>query len=57
MGKKESMQLTVDIYKLFKDFKDYGFKDQIQRSAVSIPSNIAEGYVVRLIKSLYNFYL
>ncbi|HMN25695.1 MAG TPA: four helix bundle protein [Ignavibacteriaceae bacterium] len=41
---KESMKLTVDIYKLLKDCKDYGLKDQIQRSAVSIPSNIAEGY-------------
>ena len=41
---KESMQLTVDIYKLLKDCKDYGLKDQIQRSVVSIPSNIAEGY-------------
>ena len=38
--------LAVKIYKLTHnpDFKkDFGFKDQIQRSAVSIPSNIAEG--------------
>ena len=38
--------LAIEIYKLnqnpvFK--KDFGFRDQIQRSAVSIPSNIAEG--------------
>jgi four helix bundle protein len=39
-------ELAVNIYKLTRDqrFKyDYGFKDQIQRSVVIIPSNIAEG--------------
>jgi four helix bundle protein len=38
--------LTVKIYKLAqkKEFlNDFGFKDQIQRSALSIPSNISEG--------------
>ena len=38
--------LAVEIYKLTGKqpfVKDYGLKDQIQRSAVSIPSNIAEG--------------
>jgi four helix bundle protein len=38
--------LAVNIYKLTQDQKfkkDFGFKDQIQRAAVSIPSNIAEG--------------
>jgi len=38
--------LTVKIYHLTRkeDFsKDYGLKDQIRRSSVSIPSNIAEG--------------
>jgi four helix bundle protein len=38
--------LTVRIYRLTQTqsfSKDYGLKDQIQRSAVSIPSNIAEG--------------
>ena len=28
--------LTIEIYKLFADCKDYGFKDQIQHAAVSI---------------------
>jgi four helix bundle protein len=41
---QESMQIAVDVYKMLDDCKDYGLKNQIQRSAVSIPSNIAEGY-------------
>jgi four helix bundle protein len=32
-----------DIYKMTAACKDYGFKDQIQRAAVSIMNNIAEG--------------
>lgn len=36
--------LTQDIYALFRLNKDFGFKDQIQRAAVSVMSNIAEGY-------------
>jgi four helix bundle protein len=38
--------LAVKIYKLTLNQKfknDLGFKDQLQRSAISIPSNIAEG--------------
>src|SRR5450759_2432452 len=39
-------ELAVKIYKLTQSEKfsrDFGLRDQIQRSAVSIPSNIAEG--------------
>lgn len=32
------------IYDLMKDNRDWGFKDQIQRAAVSIMNNIAEGF-------------
>jgi four helix bundle protein len=38
--------LAIKIYKLTQNLqfkKDFGFKDQIQRAAISIPSNIAEG--------------
>ena len=40
---KRSCRLSVDVYKLFSDSRDFGFKDQITRSALSIASNIAEG--------------
>ena len=40
---KRSCQLAVDIYQAFKSSKDFALKDQMQRAAVSIPSNIAEG--------------
>ncbi|MBZ4644099.1 MAG: hypothetical protein JG767_1708 [Deferribacteraceae bacterium] len=41
---KERRELVKVIYECFKDNKDYNFKDQIQRAAISIMSNIAEGF-------------
>ncbi|NIP99260.1 MAG: four helix bundle protein [Nitrospinaceae bacterium] len=41
---KKSTELTVKIYKLLGETKEYGLRNQIQRAAVSIPSNIAEGF-------------
>lgn len=44
---KLSMELCTNIYELTnKDLfsKDYGLKDQIRRSSISIPSNISEGF-------------
>ncbi len=40
---KGSCRLSVDIYKYFRECKDFGLKDQITRASLSIPSNIAEG--------------
>jgi hypothetical protein len=39
---KRSVKLSVDIYKELYQLKDLGFKNQITRSGLSIPSNIAE---------------
>ena len=40
---KKGCRITVKVYEILKDCRDYGLKDQMTRSAVSIPSNIAEG--------------
>lgn len=41
---KRSSRLCVDLYAALGRCKDLGFKDQVTRSALSVPSNIAEGY-------------
>lgn len=37
------MELSAEIYLKTKELKDFGFRDQITRAGLSIPSNIAEG--------------
>ena len=44
---QKSMNFVTDIYKVSKLFpkeEDFGLTSQIRRCAVSIPSNISEGY-------------
>ncbi len=41
---QDGIDLVVKVYSLLNDCKDYGLRDQMQRCAVSIPSNIAEGF-------------
>ena len=40
---KRSCRISVDIYKYFANSRDFGFKDQITRSGLSVASNISEG--------------
>ena len=57
---QKAYQLCIMIYKITKHFpreEKYGLTSQIRRSAVSVPSNIAEGYgrktTQEYIQSLY----
>jgi len=52
---KKSSKLSVRIYKLLQDCRDYGLKDQMLRASVSIPSNIAEGSERKTIPDFQRF--
>ena len=40
---KRACRLSTEIYQAMRGCKDFGFKDQITRSGLSVASNIAEG--------------
>ena len=52
---KRAKRLCVDVYIKLKDLKDFGFKDQITRSSLSVPSNIAEGFERNSQRECINF--
>lgn len=41
---QKAEELSLCIYTAFRTNKDYSFRDQIQRAAVSVMNNIAEGF-------------
>ncbi len=41
---KRGVELSAGIYTGLKQLRDYGFREQISKSGLSIPSNIAEGF-------------
>jgi len=40
---KRACRQALNIYEVLKEAKDYSLKNQMERAAVSVPSNIAEG--------------
>jgi four helix bundle protein len=52
---RRSIRLSGDVYKAMETISDFGFRDQITRSGLSIPSNIAEGYERESRKEIASF--
>ena len=55
---KQSIKLVIKIYKATETFpvsKEYGLKSQLRKSAVSVPSNLAEGSARGTDKELIHF--
>jgi four helix bundle protein len=55
MAWRKSQELAKGIYTSLKSCKDFSFRDQIQRAAISISNNIAEGYERRSNKEPIHF--
>ena len=41
---QKARELTNSVYNMMDGYRDWGFKDQLQRASVSIMNNIAEGF-------------
>jgi four helix bundle protein len=52
---QKSKELSLLVYKLFYNCKDFKFRDQIQSASVSVMNNIAEGFERRSNKELIRF--
>lgn len=50
-----SCRLSVEVHRHFSDCRDFGFKDQITRSSLSVPSNLAEGLEKESLKENIRF--
>ena len=54
---QKAKQLTKSVYQALVQCKDYGFKDQIQRDAVSVMNIISEGFERQSTTNSNNFFL
>lgn len=56
---QKAHELVLEIYRIttkFPRYEEFGLSNQMRRSAVSIPSNIAEGFKRKHLKDSLNFY-
>lgn len=47
--------MSAELYRFARELNDWGFRDQLGRSGLSIPSNIAEGFERESNKECVNF--
>lgn len=52
---KRSARLSANLYKELAELRDFGYRDQVTRSGLSVPSNIAEGFERNSDKEMANF--
>ena len=52
---KRACKLAVEVYLTLKDCREFGLRDQMNRAAVSMPSNIAEGAERDSVKEFVHF--
>ena len=52
---KRAVDLSAEVYKSLSRCTDFGFRDQITRSCLSIPSNVAEGMERNTVKDQTKF--
>lgn len=52
---QKSKELVIQTYKIFNGLRDFSFRDQIRRAAISVMNNIAEGFERRSNKEFRQF--
>ena len=52
---KRSARLSADAYRGMRSVRDFGFRDQLTRAGLSVPSNIAEGFERESNQEFVNF--